>query len=214
MLLFAAIFSTDNIVLLGAIAGALTAIGVGLVKTFKALWKGFKLAVSEAVDSSDHAAYTKHHLGPNGATPPLWKRIIAVEDASIRLMAIVQTQSSTIRDNQTSHEASMKRVIAGQADGQRHQDSNRAMVIAGQEFNQKKIIDHGDDRWSTANLLAAQKVNQKQVMENQKVNQQEVIDNQEANQKEVIDNQEANQREVIGHGDDRWTMWSEPPDVV
>lgn len=32
-------------------------------------------------DFNTHAEYTRHHLGPNGTTPPIYTRLIAVEQA-------------------------------------------------------------------------------------------------------------------------------------
>lgn len=93
----------------GAVVAALTAIGIGLFKMGKALWKGFKLAVSEAVDTSQHATYTKHHLGPNGETLPLWKRVINLEEnqeslrnAQVDIVQELKTQSGIIQA-QTEH---------------------------------------------------------------------------------------------------------------
>lgn len=94
----------EDTIYAGAVVAALTAIGIGLFKMGKALWKGFKLAVSEAVDTSEHATYTKHHLGPNGETLPLWKRVINLEEnqeslrtAQTEIVQELKTQSGIIQ---------------------------------------------------------------------------------------------------------------------
>ncbi len=71
---------TDQILLVGGVVGAISLICGAFVKLFQAIWKIFKRMVTEAVDQSELAHYTKHMLGPNGDTPPIWRRVIAIEN--------------------------------------------------------------------------------------------------------------------------------------
>lgn len=70
---------SDQILLAGGVVGAISLVCGAIVKLSKAVWRVFKKMVSEAVDDSELSRYTKHMLGPNGDTPPIWRRVIAIE---------------------------------------------------------------------------------------------------------------------------------------
>lgn len=71
---------SEQILLIGGIVGAISLICGATIKLARGLWTIFKKAVQEAVDESELARYTKHMLGPNGDTPPIWRRVIAIEN--------------------------------------------------------------------------------------------------------------------------------------
>lgn len=59
--------------IVGAV-GVVAAAGVGLVTLFEKVNGGFGRWIRRQVVEA-----TRHHLGPNGDTPPLWRRVEKIE---------------------------------------------------------------------------------------------------------------------------------------
>jgi hypothetical protein len=71
--------------IISGVVGAIYAVGRLSGSTMKWMWTGFESAVKRATDDirddvSELKHLTKHHLGPNGTTTPMHKRMKRLEE--------------------------------------------------------------------------------------------------------------------------------------
>lgn len=83
-----------DIALLGVIAAGLS-ITLGAVKLSQELWRAFRRIAGMVDDLTEVKNLVKHHLGPNGDTPPLHKRVEAVENR----ITMIEARLSALETN-------------------------------------------------------------------------------------------------------------------
>lgn len=78
-----------DVLIAAGIVTAVVSAGYAIAKVVRSFWAAFRHAVREATeDLHEDVRQTKHvvnyHLGPNGATKPMWERLRIVE-ANLKL---------------------------------------------------------------------------------------------------------------------------------
>lgn len=82
------------IIQIGAVAAALTAIGIAVERVWGPMRKWLANALTNPLldkldemkdDFDEHRQYVEYHLGPNGKTPPVHERLTIVEDSVRRI---------------------------------------------------------------------------------------------------------------------------------